>query len=79
MLKLTARVSFVPEHYNRTCRATIPESWEARIVDGLPESNWKHYNFVGLGDTEKEARQSLVEQLRKSELAGQGTLHFQRA
>ena len=64
---IMVEVQFTPTHYNAVCRANIPGSWGAEVVnlsDILHLEHWEHCYFYGLGATREEALDTLTCQLK---------------
>lgn len=84
--KVTALVTHSPEHFNRTCMATIPEYWEAEVV-GMSDELLQHLRadkpgvhvrIYGASQTsEEEAVQDLIDELKRVSITS--TLKIERA
>jgi hypothetical protein len=60
------RLSYTPEHFNRTCNALIPADWTAETFDH-PEAN----RVYGMDQwSADEAIKDLISQLREDGLSG---------
>ena len=63
---VSVEVNHKPEYYNRTCRATIPEVWQAEVVGGIISAgSFDHIHIYGMGDTKQEAIKDVANQLQK--------------
>lgn len=69
-MTLLVSVQYVPEHFNRNCQANIPASWEAEVVEGLPQPNNGHNYAYYHGDSRKEALDGLIADLKARGLTG---------
>ncbi len=77
--KLTVLITHSEEHFNTVCQATIPEYWEAEIVnmsEALLErfeanNDYTHLRLYGTDQfSEKAAIQDLVDELQKTNVTG---------
>ena len=57
-----------PEYFNINAQATIPENWQADVIE-LP-TKFGHYRVYGIGDTRTECIHDLVNQLKEMGLSG---------
>lgn len=70
-MKLTARVYFQPEYFNRNCFCTIPACFKADIMEDLSdESRGSFFVPEGVGHTRQEAIDMLIGQLKANGLHG---------
>ncbi len=75
---ITTQTRHSEEYFNRTCYATIPESWEAeltlndKILDLLDANNdYTHLRIYGSSqDSEQDAVDDLISQLKELKLTG---------
>lgn len=74
MCKLVVSVDHKPEYFNRIAMATIPESWTAEVIEGLPKhlksNDHNHFRLYAEGETKQVAIDNLIIQLKRFNLSG---------
>lgn len=59
-----------PEYFNTRCMATIPENWQADVLDEVKTKHNTNLHIYGIGDTRQQCIDDLTNQLREMGLSG---------